>query len=60
MGNSQYITTYQIDEADYNQEYGQMLMDGCREMYPGKTIICSLEFVNKQVLLSVYATDQDD
>lgn len=60
MGNSQFITTYQIDLADYTPEYGEILMAGCREMYPTKTIMCSIERTDNQVLLSVYATDQDN
>lgn len=59
MGNSQHIATYQIDEADYTKEYGQLIMEGCQTMYPGKTIISSIEFIRKQVVLSVYATDQE-
>lgn len=60
MGDSQYITTYQIDEADYTYEYGQMLLDGCRLMYPGKNILASIEIIRNQVLMSVYATDIED
>lgn len=60
MGNSQHITTYQIDPSEVTQDRIQILLDGCRVMYPTKIIMASLEFNDIQMLVSVYATDQEN